>query len=60
MARETPLERAPTYLKAITILEPNGNVAAETSAAVDEMQLRNPWRLVAPRLRNTAIKTLQF
>lgn len=52
MARKTPLAQVPTYLKAITILEPNGNVAAETSAAVDEMRPRNPWRLVAPTLRN--------
>ena len=52
MARKTPLEQVPTYLKAITILEPTGNVAAETSAAVDEMRPRSSWRLVAPTLRN--------
>jgi len=52
MARKTPLEQVPTYLKAITILEPTGNVAAETSAAVDEMRPQSSWRLVAPTLRN--------
>jgi hypothetical protein len=52
MARKTPRERVPTYLKAVTILEPEGNVAAETSAAVDKMRPRNPWQLIAPRLRN--------
>jgi hypothetical protein len=40
IARKTPLERVPTYLKAVTILEPEGNVAAETSAAVESMRPR--------------------
>ena len=38
MVRKTPLEQVPTYLKAVTILEPAGNVAAETSAAVEKMR----------------------
>jgi hypothetical protein len=38
IARKTPLEQVPSYLKAVTILEPAGNIAAETSAAVDEMR----------------------
>jgi hypothetical protein len=37
MARKTPLEQVPPYLKAVTILEPAGNIAAETGAAVDAM-----------------------
>jgi hypothetical protein len=41
MARKTPLERVPSYLKAITILEPQGNVAAETSAAIEGMRRRS-------------------
>jgi TIR domain len=38
MARKTPLKQVPPYLKAVTILEPLGNIAAETSAAVDNMR----------------------
>ena len=41
MTRKTPREQVPSYLKAVTILEPQGNVAAETSAAVERMRLRN-------------------
>lgn len=40
MARKTPREQVPSYLKAVTILEPQGSIAAETSAAVEGM-LRN-------------------
>jgi TIR domain len=35
--RTTPPDQIPSYLKAVTILAPQGNVAAETSAKVDEM-----------------------
>jgi hypothetical protein len=35
--RTTSRDQIPPYLKAVTILEPHGNVAAETSAKVDEM-----------------------
>ena len=38
MARKTPPEQVPSYLKAVSILEPLGNVAAETSARVDKMR----------------------
>jgi hypothetical protein len=37
MVRKTPLDKVPPYLKAVTILEPTGNIAAETSAAVDDL-----------------------
>jgi hypothetical protein len=37
MLVETPLENVPNYLKAVTILEPSGNTAAETAAAVDNL-----------------------
>jgi TIR domain len=43
MARKTPFENIPTYLRAVTILEPVGSIAAETSAAVDSMQLRGSY-----------------
>ena len=35
--RTTPPDKIPSYLKSVTILEPRGDVAAETSAKVDEM-----------------------
>jgi hypothetical protein len=38
MVRKTPRERVPSYLKAVTILEPQGNVAAETSAAIEALR----------------------
>jgi TIR domain len=36
--RTTLRNQIPSYLKAVTILEPQGNVAAETSAKVDQME----------------------
>jgi TIR domain len=42
MVRSTPLEAVPPYLKAVSILEPVGNIAAETSSAVHNM--RSPKR----------------
>jgi hypothetical protein len=47
MARKIPLERVPSYLKAVTILEPEGNAAAETSAAIDSMRLRSVQQPIA-------------
>ena len=44
MVRKTPLELVPPYLKAVTILEPVGNIPAETSAAVDHMKESLPGR----------------
>jgi hypothetical protein len=35
--RTTSRDQIPSYLKAVTILEPHGNVGAETSAKVDQM-----------------------
>jgi hypothetical protein len=37
LIEQTPLETIPNYLKAVTILEPAGNTAAETRAAVDRI-----------------------
>ncbi|MVT63618.1 hypothetical protein GPL21_00630 [Bradyrhizobium pachyrhizi] len=37
MMAPTPLDQVPTYLKAVTILEPQGSAAAETRATVDRM-----------------------
>jgi TIR domain len=53
MLRKTPMEKVPTYLKAVTVLEPVGNVAAETSAAVENMQrsgFRRPMKFGMPEL----------
>src|SRR5579871_710700 len=44
MVRKTPLQDIPSYLKAITILEPSGSIAAETSAAVEAMAKSIGWR----------------
>jgi hypothetical protein len=38
MVRKTPPELIPAYLKAVTLLVPDGNVAAETSSAVHTMR----------------------
>jgi hypothetical protein len=42
VARKTAFENIPTYLKAVTVLEPAGSIAPETSAAVDNMQRGSP------------------
>jgi tetratricopeptide (TPR) repeat protein len=39
MGRNTPFEQIPSYLKAVTVLEPVGNITAETSAAVEGLVL---------------------
>jgi hypothetical protein len=36
----------PNYLKAVTVLEPEGNIAAETAAAVDRLRDRSRSRSV--------------
>ena len=38
MVRNTPLEYVPPYLRAVSILEPIGNITAEASSAVDNMR----------------------
>jgi hypothetical protein len=45
MARKKPIEQIPVYLRAVTILEPHGDITAETSDAVDRMlpRLRYSW-----------------
>jgi TIR domain len=43
MVRKTSLDQVPSYLKAVTILEPVGNITAETAAAVDRLR-RAPKR----------------
>lgn len=37
VVRKTDIALVPSYLKAVTLLEPQGNVVAETSAAVDAL-----------------------
>jgi len=37
MARKTPFDEIPPYLKAVIILEPLGNITAETAAQVDSL-----------------------
>jgi hypothetical protein len=44
MVRKTPLEEIPPYLRAVSFLEPVGNITAETSSAVHNMRpLRRRW-----------------
>jgi hypothetical protein len=50
MAVPTPLEKIPSYLKAVTILEPEGNMAAETRAAVDRILQQSPEEARSPML----------
>ena len=40
MLTDTPLDKVPNYLKAVTILEPAGNAAAETAADVGRMAMQ--------------------
>lgn len=49
MAEPTPLDSIPTFLKAVTILKPQGNLVAEVTAAVG--RLTAPWwrRMLEPR-----------
>ncbi len=37
MVRPTPFEEIPNFLKSVTVLEPQGNIAAEVGAAVDPL-----------------------
>jgi hypothetical protein len=52
LVRKTPLDTVPSYLKAVTILEPAGNIAAETSSTIDDMRQASrlvpaAWRVAA-------------
>jgi hypothetical protein len=49
MAEPTPMESIPTFLRAVTILKPQGNIVAEVTAAV--RRLTAPWwrRMLEPR-----------
>jgi TIR domain len=42
MVRKTPLEELPPYLRAVAILEPVGNITAETSSALHNMRPSSP------------------
>ena len=47
--RTTPFDDIPAYLKAVTILEPLGNITAETSVAVDDLGRAAGARMLALR-----------
>ena len=54
MVRRTDINDVPNYLKAVTVLEPAGNVAAEVAAAVERMsalEFLNPINAGAIALR---------
>lgn len=42
VVRKTSHDVIPSYLKAVTLLEPHGNITAETSAAVDALGVEGP------------------
>lgn len=44
MALPTPIEDIPPYLRSVTLLQPKGNLVAETVAAADRMRGRLPLR----------------
>ena len=48
IARKTPFDEIPSYLKAVTLLEPLGNITAETCAAV-----RFSFHLCSPTREDT-------
>jgi hypothetical protein len=47
MVATTPYADIPEYLKAVTVLEPKGNVVAETAAGVERLTQRPPFRRLA-------------
>jgi hypothetical protein len=47
MTVKTPFNAIPEYLKAVTILEPQGNITPETSAAVDALASATLWSFLA-------------
>lgn len=54
MTVKTPFNVIPEYLKAVTILEPQGNITPETSAAVDALASATLWSfLVKPKNQKT-------
>jgi hypothetical protein len=63
MARKTPLEDVPEYLKAVAILEPTGNIAAETSVAVNKMRPGpkvSPWLIAGSVASVAALVTIAW
>jgi hypothetical protein len=54
--RDADRERIPNYLSAVTWLEPEGNIAAEVTAAVAQLEPKKP--LPARRIGNSAITAI--
>jgi tetratricopeptide (TPR) repeat protein len=46
MVRKTPLEQIPPYLKAVIILEPQGDIASEISTAMSNLRAKGPAKTV--------------
>jgi hypothetical protein len=44
IAQATPIEDIPPYLRSVTLLQPRGDLVAETVAAVDRLRSRLPMR----------------
>lgn len=47
MVVKTPIETVPSYLRAVGILEPEGNVAAETASQADKLLVKGGRRYLA-------------
>jgi DNA polymerase III delta prime subunit len=52
--RSTVWDKIPNYLKSVTVLEPEGNIAAEVVNAVADLEGRNPPDSEAPRSKVAA------
>lgn len=48
MAVPTAFDDVPNYLKAVTVLEPQGSIAAEVASAVDDLRRGVPARIIVP------------
>ena len=47
VVRDTPIDDIPSYLKSVTLLEPQGNIPAEISTSVNQLRSRTiPFRLL--------------
>jgi hypothetical protein len=60
LAVPTPAADIPHWLRAVAILEPRGDVVAETMAAIDALQARGRWRRRLPALAAGIGVTLLF
>lgn len=51
MVQPTPIKDVPPYLRAVTILEPKGDVAADVARAVEQLSSSGLWRKISNNLK---------